>query len=61
MWTGNRLRGELHSQQFFSAGPLLRAVQYEKPGVLLIDELDKVDHAFDSVPRESFFSSVQQI
>ena len=23
------LRGELHSQQFFSAGPLLRALQYE--------------------------------
>jgi hypothetical protein len=27
---------------------LLRALQYEKPCVLLIDELDKVDHAFET-------------
>ena len=43
------LQAELHSQQFFSAGPLLRALQYEKPCVLLIDELDKVDHAFEAL------------
>jgi hypothetical protein len=42
------LRAELHSHQFFSAGPLLRALQYENPCVLLIDELDKVDHAFEA-------------
>jgi MoxR-like ATPase len=42
-------RTELHSQQFFSAGPLLRAVQCEKPCVLLIDELDKVDQAFEAM------------
>jgi hypothetical protein len=42
------LRTELHGQQFFSAGPLLRALQYENPCVLLIDELDKVDHAFEA-------------
>ncbi|MGB8583025.1 MAG: hypothetical protein WCD47_19565, partial [Candidatus Sulfotelmatobacter sp.] len=42
------LRTELHGQQFFSAGPLLRALQYDKPCVLLIDELDKVDHAFEA-------------
>src|SRR5476649_666725 len=41
-------RTELHSEQFFSAGPLLRALQYEKPCVLLIDELDKVDQAFEA-------------
>jgi hypothetical protein len=41
----------LHSQQFFSAGPLLRALQYEKPCVLLI-ELDKVDHAFEALLLE---------
>ena len=35
------LQTELHGQQFFSAGPLLRALQYERPCVLLIDELDK--------------------
>jgi MoxR-like ATPase len=43
------LQTELHSQQFFRAGPLLRALQCEKPCVLLIDELDKVDHAFEAL------------
>ena len=46
------LRTELHGQQFFRAGPLLRALQYENPCVLLIDELDKVDHAFEAVLLE---------
>jgi MoxR-like ATPase len=46
------LRQELHGQQFFSAGPLLRALQYEKPCVLLIDELDKVDAAFEAMLLE---------
>jgi MoxR-like ATPase len=46
------LQTELHGQQFFSAGPLLRALQYEKPCVLLIDELDKVDHAFEALLLE---------
>ena len=42
------VRTELHSQQFFSAGPLLRALQHDKSCVLLIDELDKVDQAFEA-------------
>ena len=46
------LRTELHSQEFFSAGPLLRALQCEKPCVLLIDELDKVDQAFEALLLE---------
>ncbi len=46
------LQTELHSQQFFSAGPLLRALQYEKPCVLLIDELDKVNQAFEALLLE---------
>jgi MoxR-like ATPase len=46
------LQTELHGHQFFSAGPLLRALQYEKPCVLLIDELDKVDHAFEALLLE---------
>ena len=46
------LQTELHGQQFFSAGPLLRSLQYEKPCVLLIDELDKVDHAFEAMLLE---------
>ena len=46
------LQTELHSQQFFSAGPLLRALQYKKPCVLLIDELDKVNQAFEALLLE---------
>jgi MoxR-like ATPase len=46
------LQNELHGQQFFSAGPLLSALQHEKPCVLLIDELDKVDHAFEAMLLE---------
>ena len=52
------LQAELHSQQFFSAGPLLRALQYEKPCVLLIDELDKVDHAFEALLLELLLSLI---
>jgi MoxR-like ATPase len=46
------LQGGLHSRQFFIAGPLLSALEYEKPCVLLIDELDKVDHAFEAMLLE---------
>jgi len=46
------LQTELYSRQFFSAGPLLRALQYEKPCVLLIDELDKVNQAFEALLLE---------
>jgi MoxR-like ATPase len=46
------LQTELHGRQFFTAGPLLRALEYEKPCVLLIDELDKVDHAFEAMLLE---------
>src|SRR5437899_4552729 len=46
------LRTELHGQQFFSAGPLLRSLPFKEPCVLLIDELDKVDHAFDALLLE---------
>ena len=46
------LQSELHGQRFFSAGPLLRALHYENPCVLLIDELDKVDHAFEAMLLE---------
>ena len=47
-----QLKSELHGEQFFCAGPLLRALQYERPCVLLIDELDKVDHAFEAMLLE---------
>jgi MoxR-like ATPase len=46
------LQTGLHGRQFFTAGPLLSALEYEKPCVLLIDELDKVDHAFEAMLLE---------
>ena len=47
------LRSRLHSLDFFSEGPLLRALRYEgKPCVLLVDELDKVDQAFEAMLLE---------
>ena len=40
------IRRELHGLDFFTKGPLLRALLYEdKPCVLLVDEIDKVDQA----------------
>ena len=42
----------LQGRKFFSAGPLLLALEYEKPCVLLVDELDKVDHAFEAMLLE---------
>lgn len=38
----------LQGRKFFSAGPLLLALECEQPCVLLIDELDKVDHSFEA-------------
>src|SRR5881296_71180 len=54
---GNRdweaLRQELHGLAFFTKGPLLRALLYEnKPCVLLVDEIDKVDQAFEALLLE---------
>jgi MoxR-like ATPase len=46
------IKQELHSEKFFSAGPLLRALRYPKGCVLLIDELDKVSHAFEALLLE---------
>jgi MoxR-like ATPase len=46
------LQNELHSRRFFVAGPLLRALEYKESCVLLIDELDKVDQAFEAVLLE---------
>ncbi len=50
-WDG--IRNRLHSIDFFAEGPLLRALRHKfKPCVLLIDELDKVDHAFEALLLE---------
>src|SRR5207245_11006549 len=56
---GNRdweaLRQELHGLEFFTKGPLLRALLYEnKPCVLLVDEIDKVDQEFEALLLEVF-------
>jgi MoxR-like ATPase len=46
------LKRELHSLKFFGAGPLLRALQYAKRCVLLIDEIDKVSQGFEAMLLE---------
>jgi len=48
-WIGRRL----HTIDFFAEGPLVRALRYKSRScVLLIDELDKVDHAFEALLLE---------
>jgi MoxR-like ATPase len=45
----DQIRSRLHSLDFFAEGPLLRALRYEtQPCVLLVDELDKVDHDIEA-------------
>src|SRR5262249_41035884 len=46
------IRDELHRLPFFTQGPLLRTLLYEKPCVLLIDEIDKVDQSFEALLLE---------
>jgi MoxR-like ATPase len=47
------VRQEVHALEFFTKGPLLRALLYEeKPCVLLVDEIDKVDHEFEALLLE---------
>jgi MoxR-like ATPase len=48
----DQLASVLRGRRFFNAGRLLLALEYEKPCVLLIDELDKVDHAFEAMLLE---------
>ena len=51
-WDGIRCR--MHSVDFFAEGPLLRSLRRHKskPCVLLIDEIDKVDYAFEALLLE---------
>ncbi|MGA9670720.1 MAG: AAA family ATPase, partial [Terracidiphilus sp.] len=42
------LQSNLKGRDFFRPGPLMRALECEKPCVLLIDEIDKVDEGFDA-------------
>src|SRR5207245_7595382 len=46
------IRSTLHTLDFFVQGPLLRSLLYEKPCVLLIDEVDKVDEGFEALLLE---------
>jgi len=47
------IRRRLYSLEFFSQGPLLRALRCRnRPCVLLVDELDKVDQAFEAMLLE---------
>jgi len=46
------LQSVLHGREFFVAGPLLRALEYPKACVLLIDEIDKVDPPFEALLLE---------
>jgi len=49
----NQLRQRLHTLDFFAEGPLVRALrQPDRPCVLLIDELDKVDQGFEALLLE---------
>src|SRR5215472_4452861 len=46
----SQIRNRLHTLDFFAEGPLLRALRYEhRPCVLLVDELDKVDHNIEAL------------
>lgn len=50
-WNG--IRQHLHTLDFFAEGPLLRALRCpERPCVLLIDEIDKVDQGFEALLLE---------
>lgn len=42
----------LRSPDFFRPGPLMRALECERPCVLLIDELDKADEGFEAMLLE---------
>jgi MoxR-like ATPase len=46
------LQANLKGRDFFRPGPLMRALECEKPCVLLIDELDKVDESFEALLLE---------
>lgn len=46
------IRGNLHTLDFFVQGPLLRSLLHDRPCILLIDEVDKVDEGFEALLLE---------
>ena len=49
-WT--EIKREVTSRAYFIAGPLLEAIEQNRRCVLLIDEIDKVDYAFEAMLLE---------
>jgi MoxR-like ATPase len=49
-WT--EIKREVTSRSYFLAGPLLEAIEQNQRCVLLIDEIDKVDYAFEAMLLE---------
>jgi MoxR-like ATPase len=49
-WT--EIKREVTSRAYFMAGPLLEAIEQNQRCVLLIDEIDKVDYAFEAMLLE---------
>jgi hypothetical protein len=43
-----KIKREITSRAYYVAGPLLEAIEQEQRCVLLIDEIDKVDYAFEA-------------
>jgi MoxR-like ATPase len=50
--TWQTVQTNLKGRDFFRPGPLMRALECERPCVLLIDELDKVDDGFEAMLLE---------
>ena len=48
----DQIRTDVTSRAFFLAGPLLTAIEHEKRCILLIDEIDKIDYAFEALLLE---------
>lgn len=49
----SEIRQRLHTLDFFAEGPLVRALLHQnRPCVLLVDELDKVDRGFEALLLE---------
>lgn len=46
------IQANLSGREFFRPGPLMRALECDRPCVLLIDELDKVDDGFEALLLE---------
>ena len=49
----SEIRQRLHTLDFFAEGPLVRALRHkDRPCILLVDELDKVDQGFEALLLE---------